>query len=137
MRRSKQKRSILPVMLMYVVQNSQNLFLWNQPRPEWRRLLEQHHWTHADAIRWGLSTKSAFHYNQIYCKLNHSPDVNFSSLSMNRRIPARKPVPPVPSSYSRPPLIAKYSDLMALCSGANPVIRDRSQQQLFKDIAHG
>ena len=80
---------------------------------------------------------SAEEPTKIYFKLTHNPDIDLSILSMNRRVQTREQGPSVAYLRSPPIAKAKYNDLVALCSGANPVIRDRSHQQFFKDLSHG
>ena len=90
---------------------------------DWKRVMQLH--------------VSAEEPTKIYFKLTHNPDIDLSILSMNRRVQTRVQGPSVAYLRSPPIAKAKYNDLVALCSGANPVIRDWSHQQFFKDLSHG
>ena len=72
--------------------------------------------------------------NKIYFKLTHDESVDYSSLSLVKRTTAR-PTSPT-AAYARPPCIskAKYDDLVALCSGNNSVVRDKSHQQFYMSL---
>lgn len=74
--------------------------------------------------------------NKIFFKTSHVQE-EYRSLTLKQRHPMSV-TDEVPKLYSQPPKIAKdkYDDLLSLCQGSFPVIRESEYVNFFKSLPH-